>query len=60
MDDLSARELFLNTINFKSSPKTLKWEFGYWGGAINRWYSEGLPKNIGMSKELTSKWSYAV
>lgn len=51
-NNLSARELFLNIINFKSSPKTLKWEFGYWGGTINRWYSEGLQKNIGMSKEL--------
>ena len=24
--------------------KTLKWEFGYMGQAINNWYSQGLPK----------------
>jgi len=22
----------------------MKWEFGYWGGAINNWYKQGLPK----------------
>ena len=24
---------------------TMKWEFGYWGGTLNNWYSQGLPKN---------------
>lgn len=35
-------------MNFKSSPRTLKWEFVYWGGALTRWYKEGLPKLKGL------------
>ena len=31
--------------NFNTSVSAPKWEFGYWGGAIENWYNEGLPKN---------------
>ena len=31
--------------NFNPSVKTLKWEFGYWGEAVDNWYDEGLPRN---------------
>lgn len=30
--------------DFDSDVPTMKWEFGYWGETINRWYREGLPK----------------
>lgn len=42
---MTNREKFLAI--FKSmdpTVPTLKWEFGYWGGTINNWYTEGLPK----------------
>jgi uroporphyrinogen decarboxylase len=51
-NNLSTRELFQNIINFKSSPRTLKWEYGYWGGTINRWHSEGLVRKEGMAREF--------
>lgn len=43
MKNYNTREIFLKILNFEKSPRTLKWEFGYWIGALRRWYSEGLP-----------------
>ena len=40
----STRELFLKIMNFESCSRTLKWEFGYWVGTLERWYKEGLNK----------------
>jgi hypothetical protein len=31
----------------------MNWEFGYWGGAINRWYEEGLPKVKGLPRKVS-------
>jgi len=43
---MNARERFLETIvNFNKGVVPPKWEFGYWGMLIDKWYSEGLPKN---------------
>ncbi|MHB9090954.1 MAG: hypothetical protein ACYC7H_06005, partial [Chloroflexota bacterium] len=28
------------------------WEFGYWGGTIERWYNEGLPKIRGLNPTI--------
>jgi len=47
----NTRELFLKIINFEKAPRTLKWEFGYWGGTVKRWYKEGLPKILGIPDE---------
>lgn len=41
---MTTREKFLEVCNFNTSISTLKWEFGYWGSTIDRWYDEGLPK----------------
>jgi len=41
-DDKYSRELFYKVMGFTPTRRTLKWEFAYWGGAINRWYEEGL------------------
>ncbi|MHB1276565.1 MAG: hypothetical protein ACYC0D_11800, partial [Candidatus Humimicrobiaceae bacterium] len=49
----TARSLFNNIINFKNSKRTLNWEFGYWAGAIENWYKEGLPKIMGLPDNLT-------
>jgi len=42
---MNTRERFLESMkDFDSDVPTMKWEFGYWGETINRWYREGLPK----------------
>lgn len=41
---MNSREKFLLTFVEREPGVTLKWEFGYWGGAINNWYKQGLPK----------------
>ena len=52
-DDFSARGLFKRIINFEESPRTMKWEFGYWGETVLRWYSEGLPCKNNLIDEQT-------
>ncbi len=41
---MNARERFLATMNFDPAVRSLKWEFGYWGKALNNWYEQGLPR----------------
>lgn len=48
-----AREIFKKVMNFKPCERTLNWEFAYWGGALNRWYEEGLPKIKGLPDTVT-------
>jgi uroporphyrinogen decarboxylase len=39
---MNAREIFSRVLGFAHSERTINWEFGYWGGALQRWYGEGL------------------
>jgi uroporphyrinogen decarboxylase len=42
---MNVRERFLEVmLNFNRTVTPPKWEFGYWGDTINRWYDEGLPR----------------
>ncbi|MHB1484697.1 MAG: uroporphyrinogen decarboxylase family protein [Saccharofermentanales bacterium] len=42
---MNAREQFIEVMqNFNPDVPTLKWEFGYWGETINKWYQKGLPR----------------
>lgn len=42
---MTLRERFIEVMeNFNPDVKPPKWEFGYWGETIDRWYSEGLVK----------------
>jgi uroporphyrinogen decarboxylase len=41
---MNARQRFLEVMNFNRSVGPVKWEFGYWGGTINNWYAQGLPR----------------
>ena len=50
---MNTRERFLEVLNFNKDIRTLDWEFGYWGGALNRWYEEGLIKIEGLEREVT-------
>lgn len=49
----SSRDIFLKIVNFVKSPRTIRWEFGYWGGTIRRWYSEGLKETYGIPADRT-------
>jgi len=48
---MNTRDIFLKIMNFQPAPRTLNWEFGYWGGTVRRWYSEGLPEKTGIPDE---------
>ena len=42
---MNTRERFLEVmLNFNRDICPPKWEFGYWGDTVNRWYDEGLEK----------------
>ena len=41
---MNSRQKFLETMSFNPHAGANKWEFGFWGGTIERWYMEGLPK----------------
>ena len=41
---MTSREKFLATLTFQAGAESPKWEFGYWGATIKRWYREGLPQ----------------
>lgn len=41
---MNARERFLAVMNFEPVDRVPLWEFGYWAGAVRRWYTEGLPR----------------
>jgi hypothetical protein len=45
---MNTRERFQAVMGFEPGVGTLLWEWGYWGGTIQRWYSEGLPKRHGL------------
>jgi uroporphyrinogen-III decarboxylase len=49
---MNAREKFLAVMDFDTSVKTLKWEFGYWADTMLRWYGEGLPEKHGIPDGL--------
>ena len=41
---MNTRERFLEVMRFNRQVAPVKWEFGYWGGTINNWYAQGLPR----------------
>jgi hypothetical protein len=49
---MNLRERFLSVMNFEPIDRTLLWEWGYWGGAIHRWYDEGLPEKAGLREPV--------
>ena len=49
---MNTRERFIAVTNCQPTDRTLKWEMGYWGGAIRRWYKEGLPKIKGIPEAV--------
>jgi len=45
---VNTRECFIAVVNGEPVGRTLKWEMGYWSGAVRRWYAEGLPEAKGV------------
>lgn len=42
MSEMTVRERFHAVMRREPGTRTLLWEFGYWAGAVERWYREGL------------------
>ncbi len=40
-------------MEFRPGARGLNWEFGYWGGTLERWYREGLPRVHGLPRVVT-------
>ena len=49
---MNSREAFLANMAFEPYSPILKWEYGYWAGAVRRWSQEGLTLNHSIPKEL--------
>lgn len=49
---MNLRQRFLAVMDFEPCDRTLLWEWGYWGGAIERWYAEGLPRVHGLREPV--------
>lgn len=44
--DLNDRERFLQTMRFGQPDRIPYWECAFWGEALNRWVSEGMPESV--------------
>lgn len=42
---MNTRERFHDVMSFNPAAGSLRWEFGYWGATVDRWYAEGLEKH---------------
>jgi len=42
---MNTRERFLEVMDFNTTVKPLKWEFGFWGETLNKWYGQGLSRS---------------
>lgn len=49
---MNTREKFLKILNFEKIERNINWEFAFWGGTLNRWYREGLPKLSGFPRKI--------
>jgi uroporphyrinogen decarboxylase len=49
---MNTGDIYLSILNFEECERCINWEFSYWGGALNRWYKEGLPKKYGLEREV--------
>jgi len=58
---MNAREKFLASMSFEPGAPVLKWEYGYWAGAVRRWQREGLgvqqpiPESLGDGESVRAE-----
>ncbi len=45
---MNDKERFHAIMCFEPQDRTLYWEQGFWGGTVERWYGEGMPKGHGV------------
>jgi uroporphyrinogen decarboxylase len=45
---MTDKERFHAIMSFEPSDRLLYWEQGFWGGTVERWYREGMPKVHGI------------
>lgn len=45
---MNGREKVLSCLNFEKGSKSVKAEFAFWYETLERWYSEGLPRDSGL------------
>ena len=45
---MNDKQRFHAIMNFEPPDRVLYWEQGFWGGTVERWYSEGMPRNHGV------------
>jgi uroporphyrinogen decarboxylase len=46
---MTDKERFHAIMSFEQADRMLYWEQGFWGGTVERWYSEGMPKKHGVN-----------
>jgi uroporphyrinogen decarboxylase len=44
--EMTPRERFFNTMDFKKVDRIIDHEFGYWDNTLKRWHHEGLPSYV--------------
>jgi uroporphyrinogen decarboxylase len=49
---MTPRDIYLSVLGMQDAERTLKWEFGFWGGALLDWYRDGLPCAVGFERDL--------
>lgn len=49
---MNTREKFLACMAFEPGAPPPRWEYGYWAGAVRRWYDEGLVPVTGIPADL--------
>jgi hypothetical protein len=45
---MNDKERFHAIMGFEKPDRVLYWEQGFWGGTVERWYAEGMPRRHGV------------
>ena len=46
---MTDKQRFHAIMRFEAPDRMLLWEQGFWGGAVERWYAEGMPRRHGVN-----------
>ena len=49
---MNDKERFHAIMDFEPPDRVLYWEQGFWGGAVERWYGDGMPRVHGVEGDL--------
>jgi len=48
---MNDKERFHAIMGFEKPDRVLYWEQGFWGGTVERWYAEGMPRRHGVQED---------